>query len=219
MSWKRVIDVAIGVPALVAAAPLIGALAVLVRLDSPGPAFFAQTRVGRRNRPLRLFKLRTMSTGAAGPLVTAADDTRITRIGRVLRKTKLDELPQLLNVVKGEMSIVGPRPEAGRYVEQYRPEWLPLLDVRPGLTDLASIVFRDEEALLARARDRERAYVEAVMPAKLAVALEGVRRSSPLYDAGIVVRTVAAVLKVPGSGSHAALEQAAAAIEQLNGRG
>ncbi len=216
MSWKRVIDLAIGVPALCAAAPMIGALAVLVKLDSPGPSFFVQTRVGRDRRPLRIFKLRSMVADNAGPAITASGDSRITRVGRLLRKTKLDELPQLLNVVRGEMSLVGPRPEAERYVRHYRPEWEPLLAVRPGITDLASLVFRDEESLLQAAADRERAYLEAIMPAKLAVALEGVVRSSPFYDAGILVRTAAAVLKLPGTGRHPAVEEAAAAIEKLN---
>ena len=216
MSWKRWVDLAIGVPALCAAAPVIGALAVLVKLDSPGPAFFVQTRVGRNRAPLRLFKLRSMAANAAGPSVTAAGDSRITRVGRLIRKTKLDELPQLLNVVRGEMSLVGPRPEAERYVRHYRPEWEPLLEVRPGITDLASLVFRDEESLLAGARDRERAYLEAIMPAKLKVALEGVERSSPWYDAGILGRTVAAVLKLPGLAVHPAVDEAARAIARLN---
>jgi lipopolysaccharide/colanic/teichoic acid biosynthesis glycosyltransferase len=218
MSWKRVVDLAIGVPALCAVGPVIGALAVLVRLDSPGPAFFVQTRVGRNRRPLKIFKLRSMVANSSGPAVTAAGDSRITRVGRLLRKTKLDELPQLLNVVKGEMSLVGPRPEAERYVRHYRPEWERLLQVRPGITDLASLVFRDEEALLAGAEDRERAYIEAIMPAKLKVALEGVERSSPLYDAGIIGRTVASVLKLPGTGQHWALQEAAEAIARLNRR-
>jgi lipopolysaccharide/colanic/teichoic acid biosynthesis glycosyltransferase len=216
MSWKRLVDLAIGVPALCAAAPVIGAMAVLVKLDSSGPAFFVQTRVGRDRQPLRIFKLRTMAANASGPSVTAAGDSRITRVGRLLRKTKLDELPQLLNVVKGEMSLVGPRPEAERYVRHYRTEWEPLLRVRPGITDLASLVFRDEESLLAAANDKERAYVEAVMPAKLKVALEGVLHSSPLYDAGILARTLASVLKLPGTGRHEALDEAAEAIEKLN---
>lgn len=216
MSWKRWVDLAVGVPALCAAAPVIGALAVLVKLDSKGPAFFVQQRVGRHREPLRIFKLRSMVANASGPAVTAAGDDRITRLGRLLRKTKLDELPQLLNVVKGEMSLVGPRPEAERYVRHYRPEWEPLLEVRPGITDLASLVFRDEEELLAAARDKERAYLEAVMPAKLKVALEGVQRSSPLYDARIVARTFAAVLKLPGAGRHPALDEAAVAIAKLN---
>jgi len=216
MSWKRLVDLAIGVPALCAAAPVIGAMALLVKLDSPGPAFFVQTRVGRNRRPLRIFKLRSMVTGNSGPAVTSAGDSRITRVGRLLRKTKLDELPQLLNVVMGEMSLVGPRPEAERYVRQYRPEWEPLLAVRPGITDLASLVFRDEEELLAAAHDKERAYVEAVMPAKLGVALEGVRSSGPLYDATILARTFAAVLNLPGARRHAAIAEAEAEIERLN---
>lgn len=216
MSWKRLLDLAIGVPALCATAPVIGALALLVKLDSPGPAFFVQTRVGHHRQPLRILKLRSMRVDASGPAVTSAGDSRITRIGRLLRKTKLDELPQLLNVVKGEMTLVGPRPEAERYVRQYRPEWEPLLEVRPGITDLASLVFRNEEELLALADDKERAYVEAVMPAKLKVALEGVQRSSPLYDAAIVARTLASVLKLPGTGRHPALDEAAESITRLN---
>jgi lipopolysaccharide/colanic/teichoic acid biosynthesis glycosyltransferase len=214
---KRALDLAIAVPALVASAPLMAALAVAVKLDSPGPAFFRQTRVGRGRRPLALYKLRSMVADAdrRGPAVTAGDDDRITRVGRVLRKTKLDELPQLLNVVRGEMSLVGPRPEAPRYVERYRPEWLPLLEVRPGITDLASIAFRDEEALLAEASDRERAYVEAVLPAKLGVALEGVQRSSVLFDAGLLLKTVKEVI-APSQRRHPAVARAFEAIVQMN---
>ena len=214
---KRLFDLSLAVPALVASAPLIGALAVAVKLDSRGPAFFAQTRVGRGRKPLKIYKLRSMVADAdqKGPAVTAGNDDRITRLGRILRKTKLDELPQLLNVVKGEMSLVGPRPEAPRYVERYRPEWLPLLDVRPGITDLASITFRDEETLLANANDRERAYVEAVLPAKLGVALEGVRNSSVLFDARLLLETVRVVLRPPAE-LHPAVRQAAERIEHLN---
>ncbi|MBX7102021.1 MAG: sugar transferase [Myxococcaceae bacterium] len=218
MDSKRLLDLALTLPALPVVAPLVGALAVAVKLDSKGPAFFAQTRVGQGRRPLKLYKLRSMVDGAdrKGPAVTSGGDPRVTRLGRILRKTKLDELPQLFNVVRGEMSLVGPRPEAPRYVERYRPEWEPLLEVRPGITDLASLVFRDEEAVLAPARDKERAYVEAVLPAKLSVALEGVRSSSLLYDLGILARTAAAVLKLPGRAEHPAVAQARAAIEQLN---
>jgi len=214
--WKRAFDLAVSVPALAATAPLIGALAVLVKLDSKGPAFFTQTRVGRNGRPLRLYKLRSMVNDAPskGAAVTSAGDPRVTRIGRLLRKTKLDELPQLLNVVRGEMSIVGPRPEAERYVRLYRPEWLRLLEVRPGITDLASLTFRHEEELLAAAADRERAYVEAVMPAKLSVALEGVDHASPLYDLGIIARTAAAVLNLPLP-EHPAVADARRAVETL----
>ena len=214
---RRLLDLALGVPALLVSAPVIAVAATLVKLDSPGPAFFVQTRVGRGRRPLRIYKLRSMVHGAEGkgPAVTASSDDRITRVGRLLRKTKLDELPQLYNVVKGEMSLVGPRPEAPRYVEKYKPEWLPLLDVRPGITDLASLVFRDEEQLLSQAHDRERSYVQAVMPAKLQVALEGVQHSSVVYDLGILLRTALAVVR-PGALEHPALRQSAQAIDRLN---
>ena len=214
--WKRAFDLAVGVPALAASAPLIGALAVLVKLDTKGPAFFVQTRVGRGGRPLRLYKLRSMVNDAPtkGPAITSSGDPRVTRIGRLLRKTKLDELPQLLNVLRGEMSIVGPRPEAERYVRLYRPEWLRLLEVRPGITDLASLTFRHEEELLGLAKDRERAYVEGVMPAKLSVALEGVDHSSPLYDLSILARTAASVLNLPLP-EHPAVADARKAVESL----
>jgi lipopolysaccharide/colanic/teichoic acid biosynthesis glycosyltransferase len=221
---KRLVDLALALPALATAAPLVAGLAALVRLTSPGPAFYVQTRVGRGQRPVRLFKLRSMRVDAdrLGPHVTAAGDPRVTRLGAFLRRTKLDELPQLWNVVCGDMSLVGPRPEAERYVAQYRPEWLALLEVRPGITDLASLVFRDEESLLAGANDRERAYVEAILPAKLKLALEGVARSSLAYDLELLVRTVLVVLR-PGvalpPGAAQAIGQAAAAIERLNRAG
>jgi lipopolysaccharide/colanic/teichoic acid biosynthesis glycosyltransferase len=214
---KRLFDLAVAVPALAASAPVIMALAAAVKLDSPGPAFFVQTRVGRGRRPLKLYKLRSMvaDAGTRGPAVTAANDDRVTRVGRLMRKTKLDELPQLLNVVLGQMSIVGPRPEAERYVRHYRPEWEPLLEVRPGITDPASIAFRDEEALLAKAADRERAYVDAVLPAKLKVALEGVQRSSVGHDLRVLLETVRVVV-LPSHSPHPAVAEAAEAIARLN---
>jgi lipopolysaccharide/colanic/teichoic acid biosynthesis glycosyltransferase len=221
---KRLVDLALALPAAAASAPLVLVLAAAVKLSSPGPAFYVQTRVGRGRRPLRVFKLRSMRVDAdrQGPHVTAAGDPRVTRLGAFLRRTKLDELPQLWNVVRGDMSLVGPRPEAERYVAQYRPEWLALLEVRPGITDLASLVFRDEESLLAGANDRERAYVEAVLPAKLKLALEGVARSSLRYDLEILVRTVLIVVRAGAAlppGAAAAIGQAAAAIERLNRAG
>ncbi len=218
---KRLLDLALALPALVASAPFVAALAAAVKLSSPGPAFFRQQRVGRGGRPLVIYKLRSMREDAErqGPHVTAAGDPRITPIGALLRRSKLDELPQLWNVVRGDMSLVGPRPEAERYVAHYRPEWRRVLEVRPGITDLASLVFRDEEALLATALDRERAYVEPVLPAKLLLALAGVARSSLAYDLEIIGRTAAAVLRLPlppPSGAAAALADAAAAIDRLN---
>lgn len=213
---NRALDLAISVPALVAAAPVIGALALAVKASSRGPAFFRQQRIGRGRELFTVVKLRTMVDGAdkQGAHVTGADDARITGVGRLLRATKLDELPQLWNVVRGDMSVVGPRPEAPRYLPHYRAEWSRIWDVRPGLTDLATVVFRDEESLLAASASRERAYVEAVLPAKVPLAVEGVERSTVLYDLGIIARTVAAILRRHGK-DHPALQQARRRIREL----
>lgn len=215
---RRIFDLALGVPALLVSGPFILGLAAAVRLTSPGPAFFVQPRVGRGRRPIRVVKLRTMRDGSdgRGPHVTAAGDTRVTPLGTILRATKLDELPQLWNVVRGDMSLVGPRPEAERYAARYRPEWERLFTVRPGVTDAGSLAFRDEESLLAAAVDRERAYVEAVLPAKLRLALDGVEDASTWHDVGILARTLAVVLRVGGRRPHPAVEEARRAIDALN---
>jgi lipopolysaccharide/colanic/teichoic acid biosynthesis glycosyltransferase len=215
---KRALDLALGVPALVASAPVILGLATAVRLTSPGPAFFVQTRVGRGRRPIRVVKLRTMARDAdrTGGAVTAAGDPRVTPLGRLLRATKLDELPQLLNVVRGDMSLVGPRPELERNVARYRPEWEAIFSVRPGITDPATLVFRDEEALLSAAADRDRAYLEVILPAKVRLALDGVARASVAYDLGVIVRTAAAVLRIGGRAPHPAVAEARRAIAALD---
>lgn len=214
---KRLLDVAISGAALAFTGPVVAALAALVKLDSPGPAFYMQTRVGRGGRPIRIPKLRTMVADAdrAGPLVTSSGDPRITRVGHYLRKTKLDELPQLWSVLRGDMSLVGPRPEVRKYVDLYRPEWGKLLEHRPGLTDLASIAFRDEESLLASARDRERAYIEVVMPLKLDLAMQGLE-SSILGDLKLLVRTAAVALRLSNSTDNTAVREAKRRIDQLN---
>ncbi|CAN5720720.1 O-antigen biosynthesis protein WlbG [soil metagenome] len=215
---RRAVDVALAGSALLMGAPLLGLLSVAIRLDSPGPALFRQTRVGLHRRPIDTIKLRTMShtVEQTGSQVTTGRDPRITRLGRWLRKTKLDELPQLWNVVRGEMSLVGPRPEVPRYASEYRAEWLRLFEVRPGLTDLASITFRDEETLLSGARDHERAYREVIMPLKLALALEGVEHRSLRYDFAIMARTVAAIVRGPGVRERAVVAQAARLIAELD---
>lgn len=214
---KRLLDVAISAAALTVTGPAVIALAALVKLDSPGPAFYMQTRVGRGGRPIRIPKLRTMVANAdrAGPLVTSSGDPRITRVGRYLRKTKLDELPQLWSVLRGDMSLVGPRPEVRKYVELYRPEWGKLLERRPGLTDLASIAFRDEESLLASARDRERAYVEVVMPIKLELAMQGLD-NSVLGDLKLLARTAAVALRLTAGTDDSSVREARRRIDQLN---
>lgn len=218
MDRKRLLDLALTLPALPVIIPIVATCAAAVRLIDGSPVFFVQPRLGRHRRTFPLFKLRTMVTDAAlqGAQVTAGGDRRITRLGRVLRQWKLDELPQLANVLRGEMSLVGPRPEVERYVRHYRPEWEPVFEARPGVTDEVSLVFRNEQALLAGIADPERAYVEVVMPAKVELALQAARRQSVTYDLTILVRTVGAVLGIVRDDAHPVL---CAVREQLEHRG
>ena len=199
---KRLFDIAFAAVALLLLCPLLLAIALWVRLDSPGPVFFRQQRVGRGGRLFGIYKFRTMHTGAEamGPQITVGEDARITRAGAWLRRSRVDELPQFLNVRRGDMSVVGPRPEVPRYVAQYPADVRQaVLSVRPGITDLASIEFRDESALLARSSDPERTYVEQILPAKLRHAQQYVRTRSLWLDLRIIARTALAVL-----GLHAA---------------
>jgi len=214
---NRPLELLLLAPALLPAAAAIAAAAVAVKIDSAGPALYAQTRVGRHRRPFLVRKLRTMQVNAdvVGPHVTAKNDSRVTRVGRWLRASKLDELPQLFSVLIGEMSLVGPRPEAPRYVEHSRPEWERVFDVRPGITDLASLAFRHEEELLGLAVDRERAYVEILVPAKMELALRGIEQSSSFHDLGIVLQTLAAVVGLK-SAEHPALAGVREKIARLN---
>lgn len=194
---KRLFDIAFAAVALLLLCPLLLAIALWVRLDSPGPVFFRQQRVGRGGRLFGIYKFRTMHTGAEamGPQITVGEDARITRAGAWLRRSKVDELPQFLNVLRGDMSVVGPRPEVPRYVAQYPADVRQaVLSVRPGITDLASIEFRDESALLARSSDPERTYVEQILPAKLRHAQQYVRTRSLWLDLRIIARTALAVL-------------------------
>src|SRR5262245_45241906 len=188
---RRVLDVAVAAALLVLLAPVLGLLAVLVRVTSPGPAFFRQTRIGRNGRPFELVKLRTMRADAPsiGPTITAGADPRITWFGARLRHAKLDELPQLWNVVRGDMSLVGPRPEVPRYVARYCPAARAALRVRPGLTDPASLAMADEAAVLGRCDDPERVYTEELLPWKLALSLAYLERRTVWTDLGVVART------------------------------
>jgi len=200
---KRGFDLCLSTLALLlVGAPLV-ALGLLVRWTSPGPALFRQLRVGRMGRLFRIWKLRTMVDGAAhaGPVITVEGDPRVTTVGRWLRKSKLDELPQLVNVWLGDMSFVGPRPEVPKYVAGYGPEDQQVLAVRPGITDPASIAFRDEEQVLAQFQDRERAYVEEVLPRKLALARAYVREQSFLVDLRLLWRTFFVVIRPAPSGA------------------
>ena len=195
---KRLFDlIAAGLGlALLALPGLLVALAI--KLDSPGPVFFRQERVGRGGRLFRIHKFRTMRHDLVGqgPQITVGADRRITRVGAVLRQTKLDELAQLIDVWQGTMSLVGPRPEVPRYVAQYPAEMREkVLSVRPGITDIASIEYRDESAVLARAQDPEHAYVHEVLPHKLALAASYVDQASLWLDIKLILRTLAAIVR------------------------
>ena len=190
---KRAFDVVVAAAGLVMTSPIIAAAALAVKLESPGPAFYSGARAGMSGRPFQIHKLRTMRPSSSGPAVTAGDDPRITAVGRFLRRTKLDELPQLLNVLKGDMSLVGPRPEDPKYVALYTPEQRAVLSVRPGITGPTVLRFIDEEQLL-RGGDPESVYLTKVVPSKLAVDLEYVRDASFAGDLKILAETFLAVI-------------------------
>lgn len=188
---KRIFDIMASGLGLLALSPLFMVLSVWIKLDSSGPVFYRQVRVGRHNRDFKLFKFRSMRVGAdkLGLITVGGHDSRITRSGYFIRKYKLDELPQLINVFLGDMSLVGPRPEVRKYVEMYTPEQMHVLDVRPGITDMASILYRNENELLAQAEDPDRYYVEVVMQDKLRINLEYVAKHSFFYDIKLIFRT------------------------------
>jgi lipopolysaccharide/colanic/teichoic acid biosynthesis glycosyltransferase len=192
VSPKRAFDLCASLAGLLVWSPVLAIAAVVVRAESPGPAFFLQERVGLQGRRFRIIKLRTMRTACPGQVrqITVGADPRITRFGRFLRQTKLDELPQLINVLKGEMSLVGPRPEVPAYVERYSPEEREiLLSVRPGMTDFAAIEFSNEAEILAFAPDPEAAYIERIMPQKFALYRRYVEEQSLWLDLRLIFRT------------------------------
>ncbi len=189
---KRVFDVVMGFVGLVLLFPLLCLAALLIKLDSPGPIFFRQERLGKGFRPFFIYKFRTMVHDAPhqGRSITVGADPRITRAGRILRKTKLDELPQLFNVLKGDMSFVGPRPEVRQYVELFRQDYEEILQVRPGITDLASLIYRHEAEILGRTTHPEEEYVQSVLPDKIRLAKEYLKRSSLLFDVTLICKTL-----------------------------
>ena len=193
---KRLFDLCCAAAGLVLLVPVLAAVALWVVWDSPGPAFFRQQRVGRAGRLFHIVKFRTMHPRAetAGPPLTVGADGRITRAGHWLRRTKIDELPQLFNVLLGHMSLVGPRPEVPRYVALYPDDLRTLvLSVRPGITDRASIEFRDESTLLGQSSDPERTYVEQILPIKLRYGADYARSHTLRGDLAIILRTLAAL--------------------------
>ena len=194
---KRAMDVVISGGALLVLWPVLLLVALLIKIDDPGPVFYRQVRVGKDGKKFRIFKFRTMVVDAdkKGLAITVGRDNRITRMGRFLRKTKLDELAQLLNVFIGDMSFVGPRPEVPKYVDMYTPYQRQVLLVRPGITDYASIAYRNENDMLAGAEDPERMYIDVIMPDKIELNMKYLREISPLADIRLIFGTIAAVIK------------------------
>ena len=193
---KRLFDIVASTLGLIVLSPLFLVLAVWIKVDSKGPVFFRQTRVGWHNKDFRIFKFRSMRVGSdRGSLVTIGGrDPRITKSGYYIRKYKLDEFPQLINVLIGDMSLVGPRPEVRHYVDYWTPEQMRVLDVRPGITDPASIKFRNENELMAQADDPEQYYINVIMQEKLRLYLEYVDNQSFLYDLRLIFATLRVVI-------------------------
>lgn len=190
--FKRLFDIFCSAIGIIILSPLFVILWVAVKLESNGPAFFLQTRVGKNNHDFKLYKFRTMylDSEARGQLTVGMRDPRITKVGYTLRKYKLDELPQLFNVLLGDMSLVGPRPEVRKYVSLYTPEQLKVLSVRPGITDIASIQFINENELLAKADNPEEYYINYIMPQKLALNLEYINSNLLLKDVNLILKTL-----------------------------
>lgn len=193
---KRLFDMIASGCGLLVLSPLFLILAIWVKLDSPGPVFYRQIRVGRNNKDFNLFKFRSMRVGSdkKGLITVGGHDPRVTRSGYYIRKYKLDEFPQLINVFIGDMSLVGPRPEVRKYVDLYTPEQMHVLDVRPGITDMASICYRNENELLETVADPETYYQTVIMQDKLRINLEYVKHHSFLGDIRLIFKTIECVM-------------------------
>lgn len=189
---KRIFDITASGLGIIILSPVLLVIALMIKKESDGPVFFKQIRVGEKGKNFEILKYRTMVVDAEklGRQITVGNDNRITKIGGFLRKYKLDELPQLINVFKGDMSLVGPRPEVPRYVEMYNDEQRKVLDVKPGITDLASIRYKDENELLGTAEDPDDMYINTIMPDKLALNLEYINKSNVFFDIYIILKTI-----------------------------
>lgn len=203
---KRAFDIAVSMAILLLASPLLLIIVVAIWVDSGRPILFSQERIGKDFRRFRLWKFRTMIAVNNGPRLTVKGDSRITRVGRWIRRSKLDELPQFVNVLAGHMSIVGPRPEVQEYVMLCEQRFRKVLVNRPGITDLASIEFRDEEDLLAQSSDPMKTYREEILPAKLDLAETYLRTRNGLMDFRIILQTIAAILVPRRSAAQRNLE-------------
>ena len=195
--FKRCFDVTVSFIGIIFLLLPFAVIAILIKATSEGPVFFRQTRVGKNGKEFRIYKFRTMVSDAEkkGLQITVGQDSRITGIGKVLRKTKADELPQLFNVFVGQMSFVGPRPEVPHYVEMYNDYQKNVLRLRPGITELASIVYRDENGLLAESEDPEKTYIEEIMPKKIELNMKYFQKMNVFYDIYLIFKTFAAILK------------------------
>lgn len=191
LTLKRVFDFVMAASGLIALSPVLALIALAIRVDSPGSVFFRQQRIGQYGKPFRIHKFRSMHTDRPGGLLTTAADARVTRIGQIIRRFKLDELPQLFDVLRGEMSLVGPRPEVARFVDEYPPHARAVIfSVRPGITDRASIEFRNENDLLEDSIDPERLYIEEILPRKIDLYMEYVKNRSFFGDIKIILMTL-----------------------------
>lgn len=195
---KRILDFVMAFFAIIILLPLFLLISIAILIDSKGNVFYVQQRVGKNNKNFKLFKFRTMRAHAdkAGLLTIGDHDNRITKIGYLLRKSKLDELPQLLNILFGQMSFVGPRPEVRYYVNYYTPEQMKVLSVLPGLTDWASLMYIDENEILRQAEDHEKAYIETIMPAKLALNFKYINEMSFVCDMKIIFKTLIKIVNL-----------------------
>jgi len=213
---KRGFDIIAALLGLIVLAPLFAIVAVLIKADSAGPVFFRQERIGKGFYPFWIYKFRTMTQDAplTGGVLTTGVDPRITRAGHLLRQTKIDELPQLINVLRGDMSLVGPRPEVRRYVELFRHHYDMILAVRPGITDLASLKYRDEAAILARFENPEAEYVRHILPDKIWLAEEYIRRSSLVFDLIVIFKTFMKLISRRNSGQDDHLESSSPAYRK-----
>ena len=189
---KRLFDILFSFVGLLLLQPLFIVIAIMIKVDSTGPVFFRQGRVGRNFRRFMIYKFRTMVVDAEkkGLRITSGGDSRITRVGRMLRKFKIDELPQLFNVLKGDMSLVGPRPEVIKYVEWYKADYERILSIRPGITDISSMTFRNEESILQGVDDPEHYYVHVLLPEKMRLAREYIQNVSFFYDVKLIFKTL-----------------------------
>lgn len=194
---KRVFDFSTSLMAIIILLPFVLIVAIFIKIDNPGPVFFSQIRIGKKFKPFKLYKFRTMIPDAEkkGLLITSGIDTRVTKVGSVLRQYKLDELPQLFNVLKGDISIVGPRPEVFKYVELFKRDYKEILSVKPGITDYATIEFRDEEGVLMKYKNPEDGYIKEVLPKKILLYKKYIKEKNFCTDMKLIFLTLWRIVK------------------------